>query len=193
MSIVLRCSACLLFIASTTAFAGAKEEVKAAMQKFAAAKSYHATMAHSGTNAMTSEVDFAAPDRMRMKMPMGTQVIIGDTMYMQMPADGGMPGRVMKVPMPKGTFTQWRDPARLAENEATLVVQALGIELLDGKPARKYLTRDTKTPGESTLWIGASGYPLQVRVDSKHEGKPVSTTIRYSRINDPSIRVDAPK
>lgn len=187
MSIARRCSVCLLLLASTSAFAGAKEEVKAAMQKFAAARSYHATMVHSGTKAMTNEVDFAAPDRMRMKMPMGTQVIIGDTIYMQ------MQGRTMKMPMPKGTFTQWRDPARIAENEATLVVRALGSELLDGKPARKYLTRDTKTPGESTLWIGANGYPLQVRVDSRHDGKPVSTTIRYSRINDPTIRVDAPK
>lgn len=192
MSIARRSSVCLLLLVSTTAFAGAKEEVKAAMQKFAAAKSYHATMVHSGTKAMTNEIDFAAPDRMRMKMPMGTQVIIGDTMYMQVPGEG-MDGRVMKVPMPKGTLTQWRDPARMAGNEATLVVQALGSELLDGKPARKYLTRDTKTPGESTLWIGANGYPLQVRVDSRLDGKPVSTTIRYSRINDPSIRVDPPK
>lgn len=187
MSIARRCSVCLLLLVSTTAFAGAKEEVKAAMQKFAAAKSYHATMVHSGTKGMTNEVDFAAPDRMRMKMPMGTQVIIGDTMYMD------IDGRVMQVPMPKGTFTQWRDPARLAGSEATLVVQSLGSELLDGKPAHKYLTRDTRTPGESTLWIGANGYPLQVRVDSKHDGQPVSTTIRYSRINDPSIRVDPPK
>jgi outer membrane lipoprotein-sorting protein len=192
MSIARRSSVCLLLLVSTTAFAGAKEEVKAAMQKFAAAKSYHATMVHSGTKAMTNEIDFAAPDRMRMKMPMGTQVIIGDTMYMQVSGEG-MDGRVMKVPMPKGTLTQWRDPARMAGNEATLVVQALGSELLDGKPARKYLTRDTKTPGESTLWIGANGYPLQVRVDSRLDGKPVSTTIRYSRINDPSIRVDPPK
>lgn len=192
MSIARRCSVCLLLLVSTTAFAGAKEEVKAAMQKFAAAKSYHATMVHSGTRAMTNEIDFAAPDRMRMKMPMGTQVIIGDTMYMQMPGEG-TDGRVVKVPMPKGTLTQWRDPARMAGNEATLVVQALGSELLDGQPARKYVTRDTKTPGESTLWIGTNGYPLQVRVDSKHDGKPVSTTIRYSRINDPSIRIDPPK
>lgn len=193
MSIARCCSVGLLLFVSTSAFAGAREEVKAAMQKFAAARSYHATMVHSGTRAMSNEVDFAAPDRMRMQTPMGTQVIIGDTMYMQVPGDGGMPGRVMKVPMPKGTFTQWRDPARLAGNEATLVVQALGSEQLDGKPARKYLTRDTGTPGESTLWIGANGYPLQVRVDGKHDGKPVSTTIRYSRINDPTIRVDPPK
>ena len=193
MSIARHGSVCLLLLlVSSAALAGAREEVRAAMQKFAAARSYHATMVHSGPRTMSNQVDFVAPDRMRMKMPMGTQVVIGDTMYMQMPGDG-MQGRVMKVPMPKGTLTQWRDPARIAGSEATLVVRALGIELLDGKPARKYLTRDTRTPGESTLWIGAGGYPLQVRVDSVHDGKPVSTTIRYSRINDPTIRVDPPK
>src|SRR5688500_7736087 len=63
-----------------------KEELMASVGKFAALKSYHATMRMSGgpQGELTNEVDFVAPDRFRMKMPMGTQVIIGDTMYMSM-------------------------------------------------------------------------------------------------------------
>ena len=35
---------------------------------------------------MNSEIDFVAPDRYRMAMQgLGTQVIIGDTMYMERP------------------------------------------------------------------------------------------------------------
>ena len=65
----------------------------ASVERFTALKSYHATMRMSSgaQGEITNEVDFVAPDRFRMKMPMGTQVIIGDTMYMQMegPHDEG--------------------------------------------------------------------------------------------------------
>ena len=37
------------------------------------------------------------------------------------------------------------------------------------------------------MWVGSDGYPLQIRVDSNVQGKPVTTTIRYSRFNDPTI------
>ncbi|MCY7354667.1 MAG: hypothetical protein LH470_06250 [Lysobacter sp.] len=171
-----------------SAHAGAKDEIKAAINKFSKAKSYHVSMRHSDKQGPATEADFAAPDRIRMKMPMGTQVIIGDTMYMQ------MGGKTMKVPMPKGTLTQWRDPANIAKYEATMTVKALGIELVDGKPAKKYRVSNTQPqPNTSTMWIGGNGYPLQIKVDSKVLDKVVGTTIRYSRFNDPTIRINPPK
>jgi len=184
-SLIVSTSALLLI---GSAHAGGKDEIKAAIGKFSAARSYHVSMRQSGQQAMTTEADFVAPDRFRMTMPMGTQIIIGDTMYMD------MQGRTMKVPMPKGTLTQWRDPANIAKYEATMAVKALGIELLDGKPAKKYRVSNTQPqPSTSTMWIGGNGYPLQIKVDSKVMDKVVGTTIRYSRFNDPSIRIDPPK
>src|SRR5688572_32119432 len=58
-----------------------KEELMASVDRFTALKSYHATMRMNGgpQGELINEVDFVAPDRFRMKMPMGTQVIIGDT------------------------------------------------------------------------------------------------------------------
>ena len=53
------------------------------MDKFLAARSFHASMHMEGAQTMTNEMDFVAPDRYRMQMTAGTQVIIGDTMYME--------------------------------------------------------------------------------------------------------------
>jgi hypothetical protein len=154
-------------------------------------RSYHATMQMDGgpRGAMRNEVDFVAPDRFRMTMPgLGTQTIIGDTMYMS------VDGRNMKVPLPAGTLTQWRDPARLDENAATMTVEAQGRDLIDGKPVRKYLVHNTRPqPSDATMWIGDDDLPLQIRVSGSAQGRTTTTTIRYSRLDDPSLRIDPPQ
>ena len=177
----------LLLFASAATLAGGKEEIAASMQKVLAARSYHATMDLAGAHPMRNEIDFVAPDRFRMKLPMGTQTIIGDIMIMS------INGRQMKVPMPKGTLTRWRDPANLDKNMATMSVQSLGVDMVDGQPAKKYRVTNTQPqPSESMLWIGANGYPLQIQVNAKALGKTTTTTMHYSRFNDPTLRVDLP-
>jgi hypothetical protein len=170
--------------------ASPKDEITASMEKFLAVRSYHASMQVSGgpRGTITNEVDFVAPDRYRMQLPMGTQYIVGDTMYMD------MQGKVMKVPMPKGTLSQWRDPVRLAENTATMTVEAQGSEVIGGSPARKYLVHNTQPqPSDVTMWIGGNGLPVQIRASSTTQGQTAETTIRYSRFNDPTLRVDPPQ
>ena len=44
----------------------------------------------------------------------------------------------------------------------------------------------------STIWVGTDGYPLRIDVKGDAGGGATSTTIRYSRFNDPSIRIDPP-
>ena len=165
----------------------AKDTVVAAMRKFTAASSYHAEMHLEGGSRgpMDNAIDFVAPDRFRMEMAgMGTQLIVGDTMYMN------MHGRSMKVPMPAGTLTQWRDPAKLAEAEADMAVDAQGSDPVDGQAAEKYLVRVAKPkPTETTLWIGAAGLPLQIAT-SNPLGR---ATIKYSRFDDPTIVIEPPK
>lgn len=177
--------------AQAVAPANPRAEVKAAMDKFIAARSFHATMRIRGgaQGMMINELDFAAPDRYRITMPnVGTQTVIGDTMYMS------MHGRTTKVPLPAGTLTQWRDPARMAGNEATMTVRALGSDTVGTEPARKYLVHHSQPqPIDVTLWVGNDGRPLQLEVASTMQGNPVSTSIRYTRYDDPSIVVDAPR
>jgi hypothetical protein len=96
----------------------------------------------------------------------------------------------MKVPLPAGTLTQWRDPARLADAETDMQVDAQGSEAVDGQPAKKYLVRVAKPkPAEITIWIGGNGLPLQI---ASHN--PMGeATIRYSRFDDPTLSIEAPK
>lgn len=175
---------CLLLCAAAPVLGGAREDVIAASRKMLALKTYHVTLTGTG---MTTEADFVAPDRYRLTMPAGTQTIIGDTMYLS------MQGRSMKVPLRKGVLTQWRDPMQLRGNEAKLSATALGSETVDGKPARKYAVRNADHPElRITLWIGAGGMPL--RIDSESgAGAAGRTTLRYSRFDDPTLRIDAPK
>lgn len=174
-----------LLLASAPVLAGAREDVLAAASKFQSLKSYHVTMTHEG-QGMTMEMDFVAPDRFRMQMPMGTQYMIGETMYMN------VDGRTMKLPLQANMAQQWRDPAKLRADQTKTTATALGPGMVDGKPAQKYRMTHADSPGTtSTMWIGASGYPLQIVVESK--AQPGRTTIRYSRFNDPSIRIDPPK
>jgi outer membrane lipoprotein-sorting protein len=167
----------------------AKDQVGGVMDRFLAATSYHATMtARAAKGDMTMEMDFVAPDRYRMKMPMGTQYVIGDTMYMT------MNGRTMKTPLPKGQLGEYRDPAKFAEHKATMTVEDLGSEAVDGQAATKYLVRNTQPKaGESTMWVGADGYPLKIEVSGDAGGQVTRTTIRYSRFNDPTIKVEPPQ
>ena len=171
--------------------ASPKDAIKASMDRFLAVRSYHASMEFKGGpgGAMGHhEIDFVAPDRYRMVMPMGTQFIIGDTMYMH------VQGRTMKVPMPKGTLSQWRDPARLAEAEEGMTVQAQGSDTLDGMATEKYLVHHEKPqPTDVTMWINGDDLPVQIQVNSVLNGKAVTSTTRYSRFDDPTIKVDPPQ
>ncbi|HRO25922.1 MAG TPA: hypothetical protein PK743_10445 [Luteimonas sp.] len=168
--------------------ASASDEVMAAGKRLLAAGSYHARIVTSdGAQDFAMEVDYVAPDRYRMVMPLVTQVIIGDTMHMT------MQGRSMQMQVPPGTTEQWRDPNRLGQYADSMQVESLGSDSVDGKDARKYLTRYTDQALKPvTTWIDADGYPLRIEVDSELQGKPATTVITYSRFNDPSIRVEAP-
>lgn len=166
----------------------AKDEIGKVMDGFLGVRSYHATLdtTHPQGN-IAMEMDFVAPDRYRMKMPMGTQYVIGDTMYMT------MDGRTMKVPLPKGQVANYRDPASFEANKASMQVEALGSDTVDGQAARKYRMRNTQpVPSESLLWVSADGYPLKIEVSGAAGGVTTRTTIHYSRFNDPSIRIDPP-
>lgn len=166
---------------------GPREEVAAAMRRFWGLRSYHTDMHLEGgpRGAIDNAVDFVAPDRYRMETPgRGRQVIIGNTMYLD------ANGRTMLVPLPEGTVGQWRDPARLADAEAEMQVDALGDEGVDGQAAKKYLVRMAKPkPTEITIWIGGNGLPLQI---VSHNPMGLAT-IKYSRFDDPSLSIEAPK
>ncbi len=178
----------LLLLASTAAWAGPKEDMKAMSLKFLALRSYHVTMENSDKRVPKMDMDFVAPNRYRMRMPMGTQVVIGDTMYMT------MDGRTMKIPMPKGTMTQWRESDRAFREIDQMQIEALGMEAVNGKPARKYrMSQGGKTPTTSLIWVGMDGFPAKMQTTGSANKRADTMTIHYSRFNDPTIKIEAPK
>ena len=133
------------------------------------------------------EEEGAAADRYRMIMPVGTQVIIGDTMYME------MHGQQTKVPIPEGTISQWRDPMKIRENRSGMSAEFLGEENVAGQRARKYRVRHTQPePGEFLYWIDREKRPLQLQHSGETASGPYTMTLVYSRFDDPGITIDAP-
>lgn len=179
----------LLALLAGDALAGARDEVIAASQKLLALKTYHVTMTHAGKGPATTEADFVAPDRYRLQMPTGTQVIVGDTMYLS------IEGRTMKVPLQKGMLTQWRDPMNLRANAARMTATALGSEPVDDRPAKKYAIANADAPDmDTTMWVGGNGLPVKIVTRRKGSGPAAgTTTLRYSRFDDPAIRIATPK
>jgi hypothetical protein len=173
---------------ASTAWAGPKEDMMALSRKFLALRSYHVTIINSDKRVPKMEMDFVAPDRYRMDSPMGAQYVIGDTMYMT------VDGRAMRIPMPKGMITQWREPTRAFHELGKLQVEALGTEILDGKPAKKYRFSQPGPPATtSLLWVGAEGYPVKMETTGGTGKRASAVTVFYSRFNDPSLKIDPPK
>ncbi len=178
----------LSLLASTAAWAGPKEEMKALSVKFLALRSYHVTMESSDKRMPKMETDFVAPNRYRMQMPMGTQYVIGDTMYMT------IDGRTMKIPMPKGTMTQWRESDRVFREVDKMQIESLGTEIVSGKSAKKYRMTQAGPPATNTLiWVGADGYPVKIETTGTASKRTTTMTIHYSRFNDPRIKIEPPK
>lgn len=178
----------LSLLAVASAWADAKADMKAMSLKVLALRSYHVTMESSDKRMPKMEVDFVAPDRYRMQMPMGTQYVIGDTMYMS------VEGRTMKVPMGKGTTSQWRQTDQMFREIDKMRIEALGMDTVNGKPARKYrMSQSGKTPTSSLIWVGMDGYPAKMETTGNAGKDSTTMTLHYSRFNDPGIKIVPPK
>lgn len=181
----------LALAAAPFATAGPREELQAAFVKFLAAKSFRATLFDPGRGQALGELEFVAPDRYRIRMAGDgpTQVVIGDTLYMD------MGGRSMKLPVPAGEITaKYRDRGVLDRLRRDLEVTALGSERVDGEPARIYRYATTEG-GRATVktWVSeASGMPLQFETSGAEAGVRQTVRVRYRDYDDPSIRIDPP-
>jgi hypothetical protein len=169
--------------------ANAVQEVRDSMDRFMAARRFHARMTmEGGPQPIATEMDFVAPDRYRIRMASGTQIVIGDTLFM----DAG--GRRSRVPLPAGTLTQWRDPLKIQQHQQGLSAQREGRDLIGGAAATRYRVRHSQPePLEFTYWIGGDGRPLQLRHSGvSADGASYTITQVYSRYDDPAIAIEIP-
>lgn len=171
--------------------ASAKDAFRSNMDAFAQARSYHATMSMAGgpMGEMKSDMDYVAPDRYRMTMTMGGQpmevIMIGGDSYLK------MGGNWTKNPGPPQETPKWDQELKKSLDAA--VVQDLGEEALNGVQTRKYQVKLTEpAPTDTTTWFGPDGLPVQVVTSVPANGQTMTSTITYSRYNDPAITIEAP-
>ena len=129
-----------------------EDEMKASMDKFrkpkASMRSWTCRRAEHGHRD-----GFRRPRPLPDEDADGNQVIIGDTMYMQ------VEGRSMKMPLPAGTLTQWRDPLRIEEHKAGMSVESLGTDSVDGQLAKKYLVKHTEPQAQRVHFLDRRRWP----------------------------------
>lgn len=161
-----------------------------ASRRFASLRSFHAEMTLHGAQAgqvVRSGMDFVAPDRYRLETPAGVQTIIGDTFFLQ------AEGRMQQVPLPAGTLEQWRSPLPSEARLQDLRVEDRGPADIDGTATRVYRIDGPAGSGETLqYWIGGDGLPRQIQRDGFNKQQPYRITLRYSRLNDPSLHVPPP-
>jgi outer membrane lipoprotein-sorting protein len=180
-----------LALACNLATASPKEELHEAFGKFLKVHSFRAGATDVKSGEQVSSVEFVAPDRYRVKPVKGpANVIIGDTMYMD------MNGTLTPIPVPGvgKMVAQYRNEDFLREMESGMDVQALPDENIDGEAASVYAYNLTKPiKSNAKCWVSRkTGLPLQIESTGSFMGHTSTTRVRYSSFDDPSIRIDAP-
>ena len=162
----------------------------AATRRFAALRSFHAEMTLHGARAgqiTRARLDFVAPDRYRIEGTGGVQTVIGDTFFLQ------AEDRIEQVPAPPGLLAQWRSPLPPDADLQGMAVEDRGTVELDGIATRHYLIQGNAGSGETLqYWIGADGLPRQIQRDGFNRDQPFRLTLRYSRLDDPTLQVPLP-
>lgn len=166
------------------------QAVLAASRRFAALRSFHAEMTLHGARAgqaTRTAMDYVAPDRYRLQGPAGVQTVIGGTFFLQ------AEDRVQQVPVPAGVLDHWRSPLPDASSLRGLAVEDRGRADIAGTPTRLYRLDGPQGSGETLqYWIGSDGLPRQIQRDGFNGDQPYRVTLRYSRMDDPTLVVPDP-
>lgn len=156
-----------------------KTDIEKLSDRFMAVGSFKATMEAKGQTPMRTELEFAAPDRYRMRMANSMDVIIiGRTTYMKI----GDKWQKMELPV-ENAVGEMRTAFTKEGMKWISDVKYAGDDTVDGKPAYVY-TYHAKAPNnvgenDSKLWIAKSdGLPLKVEATYK-SGNLRSMTIEY--------------
>ncbi|HEY0393171.1 MAG TPA: hypothetical protein VGD01_01625 [Candidatus Elarobacter sp.] len=158
-----------LTLVAAPADASATDDVRAAMLKFAALRSYEMTF---GSGARTATADFVNPDSMHMSSQGMELIHIGTTTYMK------MGGKWQKLPSSRGeTPMGMADRVRKMASKANGVTATdLGMKSVGGETLHAYkMTQSDGTTG--TCYIGRDGLPHRL------QGKSADETVVISKFN----------
>lgn len=161
----------------------AHDAVRTVAAAFAAVHSYRGTLLVPSGQEM--KVEFVAPNRYRMRTPMGDIVMVGAATYMNV---GGQ-WLQMSVPQTRDTLATLHRPAALGDSLARARITDLGTATLGGKPMHRWKIATTLngSPVISTMWVGIDELPYRNDIVTD-KGK---VTVLYSGYNAP-IKISAP-
>ncbi|MEP6944376.1 MAG: hypothetical protein ABJA02_00545 [Acidobacteriota bacterium] len=182
---------------TTTANSGEpKADIIAASKKFIALPAFSATMDGTGTNAIHSKVEYAAPDRFHISYLGGTgagmeMIMIGKQTYMKNAGSGNWNKSPVNlgesIPSLRDSFT---DEGLKTLDDAKFD----GDDTIDGKPALVYSYKNVTPKGgfpfHSKIWIGKNtGLPMKIEVNYEN-GTLKQMTINYD--TDSPVTIEAP-
>lgn len=166
-------------------------DIDAMADKFLAQRSFRAKMIGTGDKEVRTDLEFASPDRFRIKTGPGLEtIVIGKDVYVSlegsfMKLPGGMPDSVPNL----------REAFEKEGRKWFSDVRFVGEETVNGRPAYayEYINKGPQSTGEnnSKIWVAKDdGLPL--RLESRFKSGNFKTmTIEYEY--DPNIKIDVPK
>lgn len=176
---------------TTTTRENPAADIDAMADRFLTQKSFRAKMVGTGKKDVTTDLEFVAPDRFRIKTGPGLEtIVIGKDVYVSlegsfMKLPGGIPD---SIPNLREAFD--KDGRKWFSD-----VRFVGEETVDGRPAYtyEYVNKGPQSTGEnnSKIWVAKDdGLPL--RLESRFKTGDMKTmTIDYEY--DPNIKIDVPK
>ncbi len=164
---------CIVAVFIPMLFGDAYDELMKVQTAFRNAKSWHAD--ENLSNGKTVTVDYSAPDRWRIQPSRDlTELVIGKDVYMV------SKGKSTKLPFGGGAIRKLIDDVGFSvKEEVRQSAQDLGTKALDGHNVRVYTYTVKGVP--VTLYVGANSLPVQ----SVIQDKKTTTTIKYSKFNEP--------
>lgn len=166
----------------------ARAALIAALERLAAASSYRATIEDDADGPTRLDLEFVAPDRLRARTAEGVQTLIGSEMYLE------TDGQVHRQDLPPGTLDalrgQWSHAVRMLQLPGMQVVTE-APEAGDAPGARRVRARWAGGEGFARVLL-VDGHPVQVDLHQGDARQTGVTRMRYSAINDPAVRIEAP-
>ena len=165
-----------VFFCRSAALADPYADMAKAQKAFYAVHSFRATIAGTKMPGKSILMEFVAPDRYHVKLPVGDEYIIGDTMTMNM---NGMHVNIPMQGQMKSMMQNLRGWASNRDMKKDFTITDAGTQ--DGLHAYKYV--DHQHPDNAVMmYVGSDNLPRKSVVTDKTGG---TTTITYSDYNTP--------
>ncbi|HEX3549263.1 MAG TPA: hypothetical protein VHT53_02760 [Candidatus Elarobacter sp.] len=140
-------------LAAAPAFASARDDVRASVQKFSQLQSFEMVMQDQGRTMTVDVVN--SPAATHTKMPGNEIIFVGGISYMRQGGSWRKFPASSRAPMMENPIRHMGDDA----NRSTFGAVDLGMKNVGGESLHAYKVADKSTSSAGTLYIGGDGLP----------------------------------